>query len=99
MDASAKTALRTIRECVHEGRVSLLAHFRRRMDQRGLFWPDVQAVVDSARHVHDGGLDAFGRPKWCLAGETTDGLELEIVCALDRDKDGRLIVLITVYWN
>ena len=99
MDARAKRALRTIRDCVAAGRYLVLAHFIKRMDSRGLFWPDVQSVIDSSEAVEDMGLDKDGRPKWRLRGRATDGLELEIACVLDRDEHGNLTVFITAYWN
>ena len=55
-------------------------------------------VIDSARTVRDDGTDRFARAKWRLGGQTTDGLDLEIVCALDRDEQGNLVVFITAYW-
>ena len=99
MDAKARTALRTVQDCLASGRYRVLVHFLQRMDVRGLFWPDIQAVVDSAQVVQDDGPDEFGRPKWRLRGRTTDRLELEIVCALDRDERGELTVFITAYWD
>ena len=80
------------------GQYRVLAHFVHGMDLRGLFWPDIQAVADSPRMVKDGGPDRFGRAKWRLSGRTTDGLDLEIVCVLDRDERGNLVVFITAYW-
>jgi hypothetical protein len=99
MDALGKTALRAIQECVRQGRYRLSSHFVRRMDQRILFWPDVQALVASARRIYDAGLDELGRPKWRLPGKTTDGLDLEIICVLDRNEHGILTIFITAYWT
>lgn len=99
MDAAARKALRTIQGCVAAGRYRLLAHFVQRMDERGLFWPDVQAVLDSAQAVEDDGADDYGRDKWRVRGQTTDRLDLEVVCVLDRDETGKLAVFITAYWE
>jgi hypothetical protein len=99
MDARDKNALRTIQDCLATGRYRVLEHFLRRMDLRGLFWGDVQAAVDSAQDVQYGGLDRFGRPKWRVRGRTTDRLNLEIVCVLDRDDLGNVTVFITAYWD
>jgi hypothetical protein len=99
MDAKARKALRTIQDCVASGRYIVLAHFVQRMDVRGLFWPDIQAVIDSAQVVRDDGPDRLRRVKWRVRGRTTDRLDLEIVCALDRDQRGNLTVFITAYWD
>lgn len=69
------------------------------MAQRGFLWPDVQAIVDWPSGMRDGGMDDYGRAKWLLNGRTSGGLELEIVCALDRNEAGELTVFITIYWN
>lgn len=97
MDKTARKALRTIRACVEDGRYTVLTHFLERMDQRGLVWPDVQAVLDDPEAVQDGGQDRLGRPKWMIVGTAADGLELEIVCVLDQDERGELTVFITIY--
>ena len=99
MDAKTRKALRTIRDCMASGRYRVLEHFVERMDVRGLFWPDIQAVIGSAQAVQDDGQDTFGRAKWRLRGRTTDRLDLEIVCAIDRDQRGNLTVFITAYWD
>ena len=97
MDAPARKALRIIRRCVTAGRFRLLIHFTQRMDQRGLVWPDILAVLDDPEDVHDGGPDRFGRPKWVLSGTAADGLVVEIVCVLDEDEHGNMTVFITIY--
>ena len=67
------------------------------VSERGFFWPDVLAVVDSPGRVGDDGRDRFGRPKWIVAGRTADDLEIELVCAIATDDRGRLTVFITLY--
>jgi hypothetical protein len=99
MNRKTQKALADIRRCVAAGRWRMLVHFVQRMDERGLFWPDVLAVLDSPAAVEDEGADDFGRPKWKVAGRATDGLELEIVCVLDTDTVGRVTVFITLYWK
>jgi hypothetical protein len=99
MSRKARKALADIRKCVATGRWRVLVHFTRRMDERGLFWPDILAVLASPAAVVDEGADEFGRPKWKVAGRTTDGLKLEIVCVLDTDAAGCVTVFITVYWK
>jgi hypothetical protein len=99
MDALASKALRAIRGCVSDGRYRVLAHFAHRMDLRGVFWADIQAVIDSAESVEDDGPDRFGRPKWRVRGRTTDRMDLGIVCVLDRDERGPVAVFITAYWD
>ncbi|MEP0846708.1 MAG: DUF4258 domain-containing protein [Phycisphaerae bacterium] len=97
MDARARNALDSIRRCVAAGRYVLLAHFTQRMDERGLFWPDVRAILDRPADVCDGGPERWGRPKWIVAGESADGAALELVCVLDADQRGRLTVFVTIY--
>lgn len=97
--ANATAASRIIRECLTAGRYRRLRHFAQRMDERGLFWPDVLAVVNAPRRVRADGDDEFGRPRWIVAGTTTDGLTIEIVCVLERDEKGNVVVLITLYYE
>jgi|ERR1700722_3722939 len=99
MTASARHALELIRECVEEGRYTLTPHFSRRMDGRGLFWPDVVAVIENPRDVRSGGLDDGGRPKWLVAGRVSDGLAIEFVCILDIDENGNTTLFVTIYWD
>jgi hypothetical protein len=67
------------------------------MDERGLFWPDLLAVLDAPADVRDGGTESWGRPKWIVAGRLAGDVPLELVCVLDRDEDGQLTVFVTVY--
>lgn len=75
----------------------MLPHFRRRLTERGLVWPDVLAVLDDAASVRQARPDRFGRDKYVVVGTASDGLGLEIVCVLDFDERGNLIVFITAY--
>lgn len=67
------------------------------MAERGLFWPDVLAVLDAPRAVRDGGDDEIGRPKWLIEGTATDGRSIEMVCAVGIDEHGHAILFITLY--
>ena len=97
MNAEARKALGTIRRCVSVGRYRLLPHFTQRMDERGLFWPDMLAVLDEPADVRDAGADRYGRPKWIVGGMTADGLPVEILCVLDVDENGDITVFLTAY--
>lgn len=97
MDAKARRALTIIRDCVAEDRFMVLPHFTHRMNQRGFFWGDVLAVLDSPTTVRDDGRDRYDRPKWIVAGSTADDLVIEMVCAIDTDDRGRTTVFITIY--
>jgi len=99
MDGKARQALSQIRECVAADRYRVTEHFPKRMDERGLFWPDVLTVIDEPCEVRFDGLDRFDRPKWIIAGVTADGLAVELVCAIDHDDAGRLVIFITIYWG
>ena len=67
------------------------------MEQRGLFWPDVQAVIDDPRGVGSDGMDRYNRPKWKVCGAAADGTEIEIVCAIELDESET--EFITIYWE
>lgn len=97
MDAKGRKALFVIRRCVAARRYRLLAHFTQRMDGRGLFWPDVAAILNDPADVRSSGSDRWGRPKWIIAGKSACGEKLELVCVLDRDDRGNLTVFITIY--
>lgn len=99
MKAAERRALTVIRDCVAAERFVVLKHFAQRMDERGLFWADIQEAIARASSVRGDGHDDFGRARWILRGTATDGLELEIVCVLDTDEQGKVTVFITVYWT
>ena len=86
-----------IRECIDADRYALSVHFRERMDQRGLFWPDVQAIIDQPLEVRSQGVDRYDRPKWIISGENAFGDEIEIVCAIEIDETET--EFITIYWE
>lgn len=97
MTAEARRTLAVIRECLASDRYALTVHFSRRMEQRGLFWPDVLAVVDDPGEVRGQGMDEYNRPKWIIAGQAAIGDEIEIACAVEID-DGQT-EFITFYWE
>jgi hypothetical protein len=67
------------------------------MQHRVLFWPDVTAVIDDPTDVRSQPTDRFGRPKWIVLGDAADGMEIEIVCAIEVDESG--VEFITLYWE
>ncbi len=69
------------------------------MDERAIFWPDVQSVLDSPTFVRSDGLDAFGRARWLVRGVTDGNLKMELVCALDSGHGADETVFITIYWE
>jgi hypothetical protein len=79
------------------GRFRLLTHFTERMDERGLFWPDVLAVLNDPTEVRDGGPEQWGRPKWIVKGQSAAGDSIEVVCVLDTDEHGNLTLFLTMY--
>ena len=99
MNAEARNALRTIRRCVAEGRYRLMRHFRVRMAQRGMCWPDVLVVIDTPTDARPDGIDDAGRSRWIVSGQSADGIGMELVCAIGRDAAGELTVFITAYWE
>jgi len=74
-------------------------HFVQRMDERGLFLPDVLAIVDHPARVRMQGTDEFGRPRCLLAGHLTDGTAAELLAVIEAEPAGHFTVFITVYWN
>lgn len=86
-----------VRACIESDRYALSVHFVRRMEQRGLFWPDVQAVIYAPSEMELQGMDDFDRPKWIIRGEAATGGEIEIVCAIENDDSET--EFITLYWE
>lgn len=99
MRGASGKALSVIRECVDRGRYGVLPHFLHRLDQRGLFWPGVQSLLDSPSSVRFGRRDEWDRDKWLISGRAADGQDLEVVRVLDVDEHGETVVFITVYWK
>lgn len=99
MMPAARQALKTIQRCVAAERVILLPHFTQRMDERGVFWSDVLAMITKPASVQDGGVDDWARPRWIVTGEAADGRPLGMVCVLGQDDDGELTVFVTLYWE
>ena len=97
MDVEAKDALGTIRWCVSRERLATLPHFLERMEERGMVWADVLAILDDPTDMRDGGPEKFNRPKWVVGGVAADGLPVEVVCVLDQDENGELVLFITIY--
>ena len=95
--SEARRTLALIRRCVEDDRYALAVHFTQRMEQRGLFWPDVQAVMDASEDVWSEGMDRYNRPKWIICGEAANGDEIEIVCAIEMDESET--EFITLYWE
>ena len=91
----ARKTFAFIRACIANDRYALALHFQQRMEQRGLFWPDVLAAIDAPQGMHSPGLDAYGRPKWIIRGMAATGDGIEIVCAIEIDETE----FITLYWE
>ena len=62
-----------------------------------MVWPDVLAVLEQARVLRPDGYDEAGRDKWLVGGPAADGLDIELVCALDHHEP--TTVFITLYWE
>lgn len=97
MTSQGRRALAVTRKCVDEDRYAIGIHFAERMEERGLFWPDVQAVIDAPADVRSDELDRYGHPKWIICGEAATGDQIEIVCAIEIDERGT--EFITLYWE
>jgi hypothetical protein len=97
MDAKARRAWGVIQACAAAQRYVVLPHFLQRLDHRGFFWPNIQAVIDDPIDVRFDGRDKYDRPKWIITGRTVDRVDIALVCTIDRDDDGNVIVFITIY--
>ncbi len=67
------------------------------MEKRGLFWPDVEAMIDHIQDMRSEGMDKYNRPKWIMCGEAADGNDVEIVCAIEVDESDT--EFITICWE
>lgn len=99
MNAVARGALSTIRQCLAADRIRLTRHFRVRLAERGAFWTDVASVIDAPRSVKGDGVDESGRSRWVISGKAADGTAMGLVCAIGRDDAGELTVFITAFWE
>jgi hypothetical protein len=99
MTPEARRALQTIRRCVATDRVRLTRHFRVRLTERGLVWPDLLTVIDDPQSVEADGHDEWGRPRWIVSGDAADGLAVKLVCVIGHDAAGKLTVFITMHWD
>lgn len=99
MNPAARQALETIRQCVKAERVILLPHFTHRMEERGVFWADVLAMIGGPADVRGDGFDDWARPRWIVTGVAADGRPLGMVCVLGRDNQGQVTVFVTLYWE
>jgi Domain of unknown function (DUF4258) len=97
MAAEARRAIKVIRECIKADRYALTDHFYQRMEERGLFWPDVELAIDNPKDVMSQGMDEYHRPKWIISGPTASGADIEIVCAIEIDENQT--EFITLYWE
>jgi len=90
-------AIALIRDCADNDRVEIKDHFRQRMGERGMFWPDVLGVVHGKPSLRADGVDRFGRERWFLAADAPDGWPIELLCVID--DDGPTAAMITIYWD
>ena len=99
MEADTRRALTTIQRCIHDGRFRVLPHFLMRMDERGVFWPDILGVIDSPTGFRPDGLDRFHRDRWALSGDVEGVGEVELICVVDQNESEETTILITLYWT
>lgn len=76
-----------------------MRHFVRRMDERGMVWPDALAALDAPTGVRADGADDWGRARWIVSGKAGDGLPLSIACVIGRDAAGEVMVFVTMFWE
>jgi hypothetical protein len=89
-----------IRSCVEmdeagdPSRLEVTGHFRDRMRTRGLFWPDVVAILLQPERLELRGKDEENREQVWVFGEISTVGPLRIVCSIDWDTR-----LITLNWE
>jgi hypothetical protein len=97
LKVKASKAIAVICDCIDNDRAEIKDHFLLRMSQRGMFWPDVMAIILDEPSLRTGGDDEFGPERWFMAADAPDGLPIELLCAIDDAEP--LSVLITIYWE
>lgn len=99
MNKAARDALSAIGRCLEADRIRLTLHFRVRLAERGVLWPDVLTVFDKPDMAKADGFDDAGRARWIVGGKAADGEAIKLVCAVGRDDAGELTVFITAFWE
>lgn len=97
MTTEARWTLKIIRACIAADRFAVTRHFAERMHERGLFWPDILAVINDPSDASSEGMDHYDRPKWIIVGDAVAVGSIEIVCALEVDESET--EFITLYWQ
>jgi hypothetical protein len=91
-------ALLHVQEAVEAENYTVRDHFYDRMNLRGMFWPDVSAVVASPSNIRTDGTDEYGRERWFFKGMTTAQSEIEILVVFEGGSTGSPIFW-TIYWD
>jgi hypothetical protein len=99
MDAKARRAITSIRRCIDDERYMLLSHVVQRMDERGLVWPDLLAIIDAPSLVQSDGEDDWARPRWLISGPCATSETVTLVCVIGVDARGEKVVFITMHWG
>jgi len=98
---SRDAALVEVKRAFIAGRLRIIPHFRRRMEDRRFSMPDVERVILS------GGI--YDHPEYCMSNcnwkyrvrAPLDGIVLEVVVAIDHEQAYEplpLVIPITGYW-
>jgi hypothetical protein len=95
---NSDAVVQIVQSCIQKRRYRVTRHFQERLEQRTFFWSDVLAIIDRPSRVRDDGLDDLGRDKWIFAGDSTHGVELEVVIVLDQDDKGDFSLFVTIYY-
>jgi hypothetical protein len=96
---TGQEAIKVICKCLDAGQFLPTEHFDQRMEERGLFWWDIVAVIEQPNKIENDGYDTWGRNRWLVSGDTPDNLPIKIVCALEERDDGGFVVLITIHYE
>lgn len=91
-------ALRHAQKAFEEDNYLVREHFEDRLNERLMFWPDVQEVLDAPSCIETDGVDKYGRDRLFFNGMTTGKAEVEILVVFENDGTDSVIFW-TIYWN
>ena len=75
-----------VSRAVATGEYRILPHARQRCDERRVSVPDIEAALDSGRHVarRDRYDERYGDWSYCFEGKSVDGDPLRVIVAFEN---------------
>jgi len=83
-----------VQEAFATGRYEATRHFWQELRADGFLLADVHSALDEISAVVEVGVGQSGNPKYEVAGQSTDGRSVCVVCSF---KETGVLLLITVY--